>query len=131
MKYLLNIPVLILLLISSSPLLSQPITRLVLFNLNHEAGTPEAESFFERSIILGEVPSVKEFKILKVEGNMAEYDYVIRLVFEDEDGVEEYIKHRIHTGYLDEVWKPNVSKGKLIDLVEFLPEDKARQSTWR
>jgi DNA-binding Lrp family transcriptional regulator len=123
MKNLLRIPVLILLLLSSSPLWSQPITRLVFFNLSLEAGTTEADSFFEKSMVLKEVPSVKEFKILKVEGNMAEYDYVIRLVFEDYDGVEEYVKHRIHTDYLEEVWKPHVSKGKLIDLVEFLPEE--------
>ena len=123
MKSLLRIPVLILLLLLSCPLWSQPITRLVFFNLSLEAGTPEADSFFEKSMVLKEVPSVKEFKILKVEGNMAEYDYVVRLVFEDYDGVEEYVKHRIHTDYLDEVWKPNVSKGKLIDLVEFLPEE--------
>jgi hypothetical protein len=120
MKSRLRIPVLIVLLLSSSALWSQSITRLVFFNLNHAAGTPEADSFFQKSMVLGEVPSVKEFKILKVEGNAAEYDYVIRLVFANEDGVEQYVKHRIHTDYLEEVWKSNVSGGKLIDLVEFL-----------
>lgn len=95
---------------------------MVFFDLKHEAGTPEADSFFEKSTVLKEIPSVQEFSILKVEGNMAEYDYVVRLVFEDEIGVEAYVKHPIHTRYLDEVWRPNASKGKLIDLVEFLPK---------
>ena len=106
-----------------SPAWGEPITRLVFFNLKHEAGTPEANAFFKKSMVLGEVPSVKEVTILKVEGKAAEFDYVVRLVFEDEDGVDVYVKHRIHTDYLEEVWKHNVSGGKLIDLVEFLPED--------
>jgi hypothetical protein len=113
----------ILLFVFSSTLSAQSITRLVFFNLKHEAGMPEADSFFEKSWVLKEVPSVKEFDILKVEGKMAEFDYVIRLVFADEDGVQAYVDHSIHTNYLKEVWVPNVSKGKLIDLVTFLPEE--------
>jgi hypothetical protein len=122
MKIHLRISILILFLLASSTLRSQPIIRLVFFDLKHEAGTPEAVSFFEKSMVLKEVPSVKEFSILKVEGNMAEFDYVVRLVFEDEDGVQAYVDHSIHTDYLDEVWRPNVSNGKLIDLMEFLPK---------
>lgn len=102
---------------------SQPITRLVFFNLNHEAGSPEAETFFENTKVLKDVPSLTEFKILKVEGSTFDYDYVIRLVFENEKGVEEYVQHPIHTNYLQDVWKSNVQGGMLIDLLEFLPEE--------
>ena len=49
-----------------STLSGQSITRLVFFNLKHEAGTPEADSFFEKSWVLKEVPSVKEFGMLKI-----------------------------------------------------------------
>jgi hypothetical protein len=107
-----------LLLISTTTLWGQNITRLVFFNLKHEAGTPEAVSFFEKTQILGEVPSVSNFGVLRVEGKSFDYDYVIRLGFEDEEGVDVYVKHSIHTDYLAEVWKSNVSGGMLIDLID-------------
>ncbi len=122
MIFILRTSIIILLLSMTTTVWSQPITRLVFFNLEHEAGTPEADAFFEKTLVLKEVPSVAGFKILKVEGNMAEYDYVIRLVFKDEEGVEAYVQHPIHNNYLQDVWKDNVTGGKLIDLLEFLPK---------
>jgi len=95
----------------------QSITRLVFFNLKHEAGTPEADSFFEKTMVLGEIPSLSGFAVEKVEGRDFEYEYVVRLEFRDRDGVQEYVDHRIHKDYLAEVWKENVSGGMLIDLV--------------
>ena len=116
----------VLLLISTTLICGQNITRLVFFNLKHEAGTPEAAVFFEKTRILGEVPSVSHFGILRVEGKAFDYDYAIRLGFEDKEGVDVYVKHSIHTDYLQEVWKSNVTGGMLIDLIDLardcLPE---------
>ena len=106
------------LLFSSASLLSQSITRMVFFNLKHEAGTPEIEAFIKNAHQLSEVPSVLKFEILKVEGKQFDYDYVICLVFNDRQGVEDYVKHAIHVNYLEDEWKPNVSGGMLIDLLD-------------
>ena len=108
---------LLFLILAPVSLSGQSITRLVFFNLNHEAGTPEADTFFEKTMVLGEIPSLSGFAVEKVEGKNFEYDYVVRLEFIDRQGVQEYVDHRIHKDYLEEVWKENVSGGMLIDLV--------------
>ncbi len=114
------------LLITTAIVHGQNITRLVFFNMKHEADTPEASVFFEKSQILAEVPSVSHFAILRVEGREFDYDYVIRLGFEDKEGVDVYVRHSIHTDYLQEVWKSSVTGGMMIDLIDLawdgLPE---------
>ena len=110
----------ILLLVCTAALWAEPITRMVFFNLKHEAGSPEAETFFKNALVLKEVPSLSDFEILKVEGNQFDFDYVIRLVFKDQQGVEDYVNHQIHIDYLEKEWKPNVSGGMLIDLLDVL-----------
>ena len=114
----------VLLLISTTIICGQNITRLVFFNLKHEAGTPEATVFFDKTQILGEVPSVSHFGVLRVEGKAFDYDYVIRLGFQDEEGVDVYVRHSIHRDYLDEVWKSNVTGGMLIDLIDMARDEK-------
>ena len=111
----------ILLLVCTAALKAEPITRMVFFNLKHEAGSPEAEIFFKNALVLKEVPSLSEFEILKVEGQQFDFDYVIRLVFEDQQGVEDYVNHEIHIDYLEKEWKANVTGGMLIDLLDILP----------
>jgi hypothetical protein len=111
----------VLLLVCAATLWAEPVTRMVFFNLKHEAGSPEAEAFFKNALVLKEVPSLSDFEILKVEGKQFDFDYVIRLVFEDQQGVEDYVNHQIHIDYLEEEWKPNVTGGMLIDLLDLLP----------
>jgi len=112
----------LLMLICTSTLLAQDVTRMVFFNLKHEAGTKEADSFFKNALVLKDVPSVSDFKILRVEGKQFEYDYVIQLKFEDQQGVRDYVNHQIHTDYLENEWKPNTTGGMLIDLLDDLPD---------
>ena len=113
----------ILLLVCTAALWAEPVTRMVFFNLKHEAGSPEAETFFKNALVLKEIPSLTGFEILKVEGKQFDFDYVIRLVFENQQGVEDYVNHQIHIDYLEEEWKPNVTGGMLIDLLDLLPEE--------
>ena len=87
----------VLLLVCAATLWAEPVTRMVFFNLKHEAGSPEAEAFFKNALVLKEVPSLSDFKILKVEGKQFDFDY------------------------LEEEWKPNVTGGMLIDLLDLLP----------
>ena len=100
---------------------AQPITRMVFFNLKHETGSQEAKAFFKNALVLKEIPSLSGFEILKVEGKQFDYDYVIQLVFEDQQGVEDYVNHQIHNDFLEKEWKSNVSGGMLIDLLDILP----------
>lgn len=111
----------VLLLVCTATLWAQPFTRMVFFNLKHEAGSPEAEAFFNNALVLKEIPSLSGFEILKVEGKQFDYDYVIRLVFEDQQGVEDYVNHQIHNDFLEKEWKSNVSGGMLIDLKDLKP----------
>jgi hypothetical protein len=94
---------------------------MVFFNLKHEAGSQEAEAFFKNALVLKEVPSLSDFKILKVEGKQFDFDYVIQLVFENQQGVEDYVNHQVHIDYLQREWKPNVTGGMLIDLLDLGP----------
>lgn len=117
-KMLLSLTVL---LACTSTLWAQPVTRMVFFNLKHEAGSKEADAFFKNALVLKEVPSLSDFKILKVEGKEFDFDYVIQLVFEDQQGVEDYVNHQVHIDYLQREWKPNVTGGMLIDLLDLGP----------
>lgn len=110
----------ILLLVCTAALWAEPVTRMVFFNLKHEAGSPEAETFFKNALVLKEIPSLTGFEILKVEGKQFDFDYVIRLVFKDQQGVEDYVNHQIHNDFLEKYWKSNVSEGMLIDLKDIL-----------
>lgn len=102
---------------------SQGLNRIIFFNLIPEEGSPEAETFFKATLSLGEISALKDFQLLKVKSENSEYEYFINLVFEDQNKVEDYVKDPRHTNFLKEFWKSNVSDAKLIDLIEFLPED--------
>ena len=53
----------------------------------------------------------------------AEQEYCISLVLENQNKVEDYVVDPMHTSFLNEFWKFNISDAKLMDLIEFLPED--------
>ena len=98
---------------------AEAVTRLLYFSLNHEVGSPEEKVFFERMKVLKDIPVVKEFELLKVRTNKMDYDYCLRLVFENQDGADTYSNHPIHNKYVKDEWKPNVAQGMLVDLLEF------------
>ncbi len=97
---------------------SQPVVRMLFFNLKYEVDSPEARTFLEGTDVLRDIPAVVEFDVLKVRSNKFNYDYAIRIVFKDEDGVDQYVKHPIHNDYVENEWKPNVTEGLLIDLLD-------------
>ena len=97
---------------------AETVTRLLYFSLKHEPGSQGEKVFFERMSILKEIPVVKEFSLLKVRTTKMDYDYCLRLVFDDQSGADIYSNHPIHNQYVKDEWKPNVEKGMLVDLLE-------------
>lgn len=114
----------ILLLSIMASLCAQSVSRMVFFNLKHEAGSPEAVAFFQKASVLKDIPALSGFQILQVEGKQFDYDYVIQLDFEDHEKIQGYMDHQIHKDFLNEEWKSNVSGGMLIDLSELPPNIK-------
>lgn len=97
---------------------AETVTRLLYFSLKHDAGSHEEKVFFERMKVLKEISVVKEFTLLKVRTGKMDYDYCLRLVFDDQSGADAYSNHPIHNQYVKDEWKPNVAKGMLVDLLE-------------
>ena len=97
---------------------AETVTRLLYFSLKHDSGSHEEKVFFEKINILKEIPVVKGFALLKVRTNKMDYDYCLRLVFDDQAGADVYSNHPIHNRYVKDEWKPNVAQGMLVDLIE-------------
>lgn len=106
-------------LIASSLLHGQAVTRLLYFSLKHDENSQEAHDFFENMLVLKEIHVVKEFELTKVRSKKFEYDYCLRLVFDDQAGADTYSNHPIHNKYVQDEWVPNVAKGLLVDHIEF------------
>jgi len=113
----------IVLLACAASVSAQPLTRMVFFNLKHEAGSPEAKVFLKKALVLKDIPSLSGFQIRQVEGKQFDFDYVIELDFEDVSRVQDYVDHQIHRDFLKEEWPSNVSGGMLIDLREIMPPE--------
>ena len=102
----------------------QAVTRLLYFSLKHEAGSQESNLFFENINILKKIPVVKGFELSKVRSKKLEFDYCLRLVFDDQAGADAYSNHQIHNQYVKDEWIPNVAQGLLVDHIEFYDNSK-------
>ena len=96
----------------------QAVTRLLYFSLKHDEGSQEAKVFFENVNILKQIPVVKGFELSKVRSKKMEFDYCLRLVFEDQAGADAYSNHPIHNQYVKDEWIPNVAQGLMVDHIE-------------
>jgi hypothetical protein len=59
---------------------SQPVVRMLFFNLKYEVDSPEAKTFIEGTGVLKDIPAVTEFEVFKVRSKQFNYDYAIRIV---------------------------------------------------
>ncbi|MEX0321698.1 MAG: Dabb family protein [Puniceicoccaceae bacterium] len=105
-------------LIMSSVVEGQAVTRLLYFSLKHADESMEAKAFFEKITVLKDIPVVKEFELTRVRSKKMEYDYCLRLAFENQAGADTYSNHPIHNQYVKDEWRPNVAQGLLVDHIE-------------
>jgi len=94
------------------------VTRLVLFKLNLESGSSAEQEFKEKTLALAAVKGVKEIGWLKVEGGQTEFSHGVRIVFENADAIQPYVKSKPHREYIRDVWVPAVGASQLIDYSE-------------
>jgi hypothetical protein len=94
----------------------QAIKHMVIFNLNHEAGSPEAAQFLEDGRdILSSIPNVTNFKAFNQISIKNDYDYGFSMDFADQAAYTFYNEHPKHTDFVENRWLKEVSRFLEID----------------
>ncbi|WP_219835229.1 Dabb family protein [Paenibacillus sp. R14(2021)] len=96
------------------------IQHMVIFNLKHEAGSPEAEKFLQDgSRLLTSIPVVKSFKVFKQVSPKNDYDYGFSMIFSSQADYETYNAHPVHVDFVENRWIPEVSRFLEIDFESY------------
>ncbi len=92
------------------------IQHMVIFNLNHEKGSPQAEKFLkDGQQILSHIPVVQNFQAFSQVSLKNDFDYGFSMVFSDQQAYETYTNHRDHQSFVENRWKKEVSRFLEID----------------
>lgn len=96
------------------------IKHMVIFDLKHAKGSQEARSFLEDGkSILSAIPSVQNFQAYDQVSPKNDFTYGFSMIFKDQDGYEAYNQHPDHVAFVENRWKPEVTKFLEIDFEGF------------
>lgn len=92
------------------------IQHMVIFNLNHEKGSAQAEKFLgDGKRILTRIPVVQNFQVFNQTSLKNGFDYGFSMVFEDKLAYDTYNNHPDHVGFVENRWKKEVDSFLEID----------------
>jgi len=96
------------------------IQHMVIFDLKHEKNSPEARKFMEDGKrILSAIPSVQKFQAYDQVSPKNDFTYGFSMIFKDQAGYESYNKHPDHVDFVENRWKPEVTRFLEIDFEDF------------
>ena len=92
------------------------IQHMVIFNLNHEKGSPLVEKFLkDGQQILSHIPVVQNFQVFSQVSLKNDYDYGFSMIFTDQQAYDTYSNHPDHQSFVENRWKKEVSRFLEID----------------
>jgi sugar phosphate isomerase/epimerase len=96
------------------------IQHMVIFDLKHAKGSEEAKKFLEDGKrILSAIPSVQKFQAYDQVSPKNDFTYGFSMIFKDEAGYEAYNLHPDHVDFVENRWKPEVTRFLEIDFENF------------
>lgn len=96
---------------------SKRIKHMVIFNLQVDKDTAEAEQFLKGSALeLAAIPGVEQFEVFRQVSAKTDYNFGFSMVFADQAAYDAYNVHPVHTKYVQERWVKEVSRFQEIDL---------------
>jgi hypothetical protein len=96
------------------------IRHMVVFCLHHPQGSSEEIRFLEDGRdILGRIPGVLEFEVLRQVSAKCDYDFGFSMVFESQAAYDAYSSHPKHNGFVEQRWSKEVSRFQEIDLITY------------
>ena len=88
-----------------------PIIHMVMFCLKHEHGSAEEAAFLrDGERILTGIPGVTHFRVLRQVSPKNDYDYGFSMEFKNREAYERYNAHPLHTAFVNDRWKPEVTR---------------------
>jgi hypothetical protein len=92
------------------------IQHMVIFNLNHEKGSPQAEKFLkDGQQTLSHIPVVQNFQVFSQVSAKNDYDYGFSMVFANKQDYNTYNNHPDHIAFVENRWKKEVARFLEID----------------
>ncbi|MFC0216575.1 Dabb family protein [Paenibacillus chartarius] len=96
--------------------MTQGIRHMVIFNLKHPEGSPEAEKFLrDGEEILTSIPVVRNFGVYRQCSVKNDYDYGFSMEFASQEEYDLYNNHPLHTAFVQERWLVEVERFLEID----------------
>jgi hypothetical protein len=94
----------------------QRIKHMVIFNLKHDSGSPEAAQFLaDGRSILSSIPTVENFEAFHQVSGKNDYDYGFSMDFVDQAAYSFYNEHPKHVDFVENRWVKEVSRFLEID----------------
>ncbi len=88
---------------------TEKIKLLVMFCLKHDKGSIEEKKFLQDSeSILGSIPGVKNFEVLRQISSDIDYDFGIAVEFDNKVAYEKFNTYSTHVKYGEQRWTKEV-----------------------
>jgi len=88
----------------------------VIFSLKHEKTSDEAQTFLrDGQNLLSSIPSVKNFQVFNQVSAKNNYQYGFSMEFDSQADYDAYNEHPIHTSFVEDRWKVEVTDFLEID----------------
>ena len=101
---------------SVSPLKSDQIQHMVIFDLSHPKGSEKAVKFLnDGKLILSKIPGVQNFQVFDQVSVKNDYTYGFSMVFENQTAYSSYNNHPDHLAFVENKWKKEVTRFLEID----------------
>ena len=104
----------------SNMLQSEEIQHMVIFDLKYEKGAPEIARFLnDGKALLGVIPGVKAFQAFDQVSPKNDYGYGFSMIFANQEDYQQYNNHPAHKAFVEERFKPEVTRFLEIDFKVF------------
>ena len=101
---------------TTTPLTTKEIRHMVIFDLSHEKGSPQAEKFLnDGGQILSKIPVVRNFQVFNQVSLKNDYTYGFSMEFDNPSDYATYNNHPDHVGFVENRWKKEVARFMEID----------------
>jgi hypothetical protein len=98
----------------------EAIRHMVIFNLKHPKGSPEAETFLsDGRRILTSIPVVRNFGVYRQVSVKNDFDYGFSMEFASQADFDAYNAHPAHVAFVEERWNTEVERFLEIDFQAF------------
>jgi hypothetical protein len=98
----------------------QRIKHMVIFTLNYEVETAQADQFLKKSKeILEIIPLVEHFEVFRQVSAKNDYDFGFSMEFADQQAYAAYNAHPIHVDYVNNIWNQEVARFLEIDFFAY------------